>query len=268
MSKWNFADVWEAVADTLPDAPALTHGDRTLTWAEFDHRADGLARWLLGAGVDRQDKVALYLYNCSEYLEATFACFKLALVPINTNYRYADDELVYLWDNADAVAVVFHGTFVDRIDRIRSDLPRIRSGCGSTTARDRARPGPPPTRRSPRRPGRRRSKGWGRMARSTARRRAGGRSLGPDRRRPLHALHRRDHRDAQGRHVAPGRPLRPAERLGLPPLPRGRRAGRRPRRAGTERPRDDPAAGLSPDARHRRVHRHRVPERGRSGESP
>ena len=116
MSKWNFADVWEAVADELPDAPALVHGARTLTWREFDHRADNLARWLLGAGRRHQDKVALYLYNCSEYLETTFACFKIGLVPINTNYRYADDELVYLWENADTVAVVFHGV-LRRADR-------------------------------------------------------------------------------------------------------------------------------------------------------
>ena len=127
MSKWNYGDVWEAVADELPDAPALTHGDRTIRWGELDVRADNLARWLLAAGVVHQDKVALYLYNCSEYLEATFACFKLGLVPINTNYRYADDELLYLWENADTVAVVFHGTFVERIEGIRHRLTGVRS---------------------------------------------------------------------------------------------------------------------------------------------
>ncbi len=126
MTAWNFADVWEAVADELPDAPALTHGDRTLRWSEFDHRADNVARWLLGAGLARQDKVALYLYNCPEYLEATFASHKIGLVPINTNYRYADDELVYLWDNADAAAVVFHGTFVERIEGVRHRVPAVR----------------------------------------------------------------------------------------------------------------------------------------------
>jgi fatty-acyl-CoA synthase len=127
VSTWIFADVWEAVADALPDAPALTHGDRTLVWSEFDRRADGVARWLLDTGIGHQDKVALYLYNCPEYLEATFGCLKLGLVPINTNYRYADDELVYLWGNADTVAVVFHGAFAPRIEGIRSRLPRIRS---------------------------------------------------------------------------------------------------------------------------------------------
>jgi fatty-acyl-CoA synthase len=127
MSAWNYGDVWEAVADTQPDAPALIQGGRTVTWGQMDRRADGLGRWLLGAGVACQDKVALYLYNCPEYLEATFACFKISLVTVNTNYRYADDELVYLWENAEAVALIFHGAFTDRIEGIRHRIPGIRS---------------------------------------------------------------------------------------------------------------------------------------------
>ena len=67
------------------------------------------ARTLIDRGAAHQDKVAQYLYNCPEYLESMFAAFKAGLVPVNTNYRYADDELLYLWDNADAVCVVFHG---------------------------------------------------------------------------------------------------------------------------------------------------------------
>ena len=50
----------------------------------------------------------------------------MGLVPVNTNYRYGDDELVYLWDNADAVAVVFHGAFAERIDGIRDRVPGVK----------------------------------------------------------------------------------------------------------------------------------------------
>jgi 3-oxocholest-4-en-26-oate---CoA ligase len=71
--------------------------------------------------------VALYLHNCSEYLEASFAAFKVGLVPVNTNYRYADNELVYLWSNADAVVVVFHGHFAERIEGLRARVPNVRS---------------------------------------------------------------------------------------------------------------------------------------------
>jgi|SRR5579863_10409315 len=125
MSDWNFADAWEAVADLLPEATAQVHGERRLSWRAFDQRADGVARLLLDAGVKAQDKVAQYLYNCPEYLESTFATLKAGLVPVNTNYRYTEEELVYLWDNADVVTVVFHGCFAERIEPLRSRVPRV-----------------------------------------------------------------------------------------------------------------------------------------------
>ena len=126
MTDWNYADVWEIVADAQPDEVAITQGSRNLSWQEFDHGADGVAQFLLDLGVEHQDKVAVYLYNSPEYIQATFAAMKVGMVPVNTNYRYGNDELSYLWENADAVAVVFHGTFADRIEGILERVPGIK----------------------------------------------------------------------------------------------------------------------------------------------
>jgi len=126
MGGWNFADLWEVCARVRGDAPAAVHGDRTVSWAEFDRRADGLAGALLDAGLGHQDKVAQYLYNGPEYMQGVYACFKAGLVPVNTNYRYVDDELVYLWDNADAAAVMFHASFTPTVERIRDRLPTVK----------------------------------------------------------------------------------------------------------------------------------------------
>jgi fatty-acyl-CoA synthase len=126
MTDWNYGDVWETVADVQPDAIAVTQGPRNIAWREFDQGADGIAQFLLDLDVVRQDKLALYLYNCPEYLQASFGAMKVGLVPVNTNYRYTDDELSYLWDNADAVAVVFHGSFADRIEGILERVPRVK----------------------------------------------------------------------------------------------------------------------------------------------
>jgi acyl-CoA synthetase (AMP-forming)/AMP-acid ligase II len=125
MSGWNLADIWEANADRFPDATAQVQGERRFTWADFDRRADGVAATLLTSGAAHQDKVAHYLYNCPEYLESMFAIFKTGLVPVNTNYRYADDELVHVWENADAIAVIFHGAFVEHIEHVRSRVPGV-----------------------------------------------------------------------------------------------------------------------------------------------
>jgi len=126
MPGWNFAELWERIADRFPDADAQIQGSRRISWRDFDARADALARHLLDAGAEHQDKVALYLYNAPEYMEGTFAAYKAGLVPVNTNYRYLDDELAYLWDNADAIAVVFHGSFVERVEAVRERLPKVR----------------------------------------------------------------------------------------------------------------------------------------------
>ncbi|MET0902874.1 MAG: acyl-CoA synthetase [Acidimicrobiales bacterium] len=126
MPGWSFADVWEVAAQQLPDAPAQVQGDQRVSWRDFDRRANGIAQAFLDAGVQEQDKVAQYLYNGPEYLESVYASFKAGLAPINTNYRYLDDELVYLWDNGDVVSVVFHGTFAERIEGIRERLPLVK----------------------------------------------------------------------------------------------------------------------------------------------
>ena len=121
---WNFADAWESVAQRLPDVPAQQYNDDVYTWADFNQRANGIAQTFLNAGVQQQDKIAQYMYNCPQYLESLFATFKAGLAPVNTNYRYTADELVYIWDNADVVAVVFHGIFSETIEQLRRKYAR------------------------------------------------------------------------------------------------------------------------------------------------
>jgi acyl-CoA synthetase (AMP-forming)/AMP-acid ligase II len=124
----NLATVWESVAAEVPDAPALAHhGGRASSWSQFEERAARLAAHLDACGVGHDSKVALYMHNRPDYLEATFAAFKVRAVPVNVNYRYLADELRYLLDNSDTEAVVFHAEFADRLDEIRSDLPRLRT---------------------------------------------------------------------------------------------------------------------------------------------
>lgn len=110
---WTIADVWEAIAVAQPERAALVQGERVTTWARFDAHADALAAHLIQSGLGHQAKVAAYLFNGPEYLETYFAAFKGGYAPVNTNYRYGPEEIVYLFDNADAEAVVFHAGFTD-----------------------------------------------------------------------------------------------------------------------------------------------------------
>ena len=126
MSGWNFAELLETVAAQVPDAPAQVCGSRRFTWGMFNARANALADDLLAAGLGEQAKVAAYLTNGPEYLEVYLGAFKAGLVPVNTNYRYGPDEIRYLFDNADAEAVVFHGSYAAVLERVRAELPGVK----------------------------------------------------------------------------------------------------------------------------------------------
>ncbi|MDP1629785.1 MAG: acyl-CoA synthetase [Caulobacter sp.] len=126
MSGWNFADVWEEIAAAAPDRPAQIRGERVISWRDFDRRANALAAHLLGAGLGHQSKVAADLYNAPEYLETYYAAFKAGLAPVNTNYRYETEELLYLFDNADAEAIVFHAGFAPKLEALRDRLPGVK----------------------------------------------------------------------------------------------------------------------------------------------
>jgi fatty-acyl-CoA synthase len=121
----HFATVWESIADVIPDEPAISHGDITRTWREYDERAARIAGALTAAGLGPDDKTALYIYNGNEYMEAQYGTFKTRGVSINVNYRYLDEELWYLLDNSDSRALFFHSSLADRVARVVDRLPNL-----------------------------------------------------------------------------------------------------------------------------------------------
>jgi fatty-acyl-CoA synthase len=122
----NMASIWEVVADRVPDRTAQVCGEQRTTFREFEQRAARLAAALAAAGVVPDTKVALYLFNCNEYLETVFAAMKLRAVPVNVNYRYLADELRYLLENSDAEVLVYHGALAERVAAVRAPLSRLR----------------------------------------------------------------------------------------------------------------------------------------------
>ena len=114
----SFATLWEALADEMPDETAIVAGDERITFAELDARAARLASALAERGVGEGSAVALYLYNCPQYLELVYACFKLRAVPVNVNYRYLGEELLYLLSDSGAVTLVYHGSLGDRVEAV------------------------------------------------------------------------------------------------------------------------------------------------------
>ncbi len=124
---WNYGDILDGVGQVVPpDKPALIHGDRVISWADFSRRSNNLARRFLNRGAQAGDKVAFYMRNRPAYSELLAACFKARLVHVNVNYRYVDEELHYILDNSDSLIVVYDSEFADHVTNLRPRLPDVR----------------------------------------------------------------------------------------------------------------------------------------------
>ena len=126
--EFNLADLFESVADAVPDYEALVCGDRRLTYAALDERATRLAHALTARGVAAGDHIGLHLFNGTEYIEGMLAAYKIRAVPVNVNYRYVEDELRYLFDDADLKVVITEPDLFDRVEAVRANgqLPQLR----------------------------------------------------------------------------------------------------------------------------------------------
>ena len=123
--EFNVADLVEAAVDRVPEREILVCGPDRLTYAQLDARANRLAHYFLSLGLQRGDFIGIYGFNNSRWVEAMLAAYKIRAVPINVNYRYVEEELLYLFDNADLVALVHDAQFTPRIANVRGRLPKL-----------------------------------------------------------------------------------------------------------------------------------------------
>jgi len=137
--QFNLATVSEVVAAAVPDREALVFGDRRITFGQLAERTRRLASYLhsqgLGCHTERedlephqsgQDHLALYMYNGNEYIEGMLGSYKARVAPFNVNYRYVDEELRYLLNDAGAKGVVYHAMFAPVLARILPEMPEVK----------------------------------------------------------------------------------------------------------------------------------------------
>jgi 3-oxocholest-4-en-26-oate---CoA ligase len=122
----NIADLVEHAVDLVPDRVAVICGDRRVTYAQLEERTNRLAHYLAEHGVGEGSHIGVYSRNSVEALEAMVAAYKLRAVAVNINYRYVKNELRYVFDNADLVALVHERRYAPLVADVLPDVPNLK----------------------------------------------------------------------------------------------------------------------------------------------
>ncbi|RZL60528.1 MAG: hypothetical protein EOP81_20055, partial [Variovorax sp.] len=133
-SKWN----WETLtlggalagsAARYPDQVAIIDGQERITFAELDHRADALAHGLRDTGVQRGDRVAVWLTNCASWVACWVACSRIGAIVVPINTRFKTEEVHYILRHSDARALIMMDRFwnIDFLKMAREMVPVLDS---------------------------------------------------------------------------------------------------------------------------------------------
>src|SRR5258706_3902023 len=98
--EFNVADLVEAAVDRVPDREILVCGPDRLTYAQLDARANRLGHYFQSLGLGRGDHIRIYGFHSTRWIETMLAAYQIRALPINVNYRYAEDEVRHLVGNA------------------------------------------------------------------------------------------------------------------------------------------------------------------------
>jgi long-chain acyl-CoA synthetase len=108
--------------------PAVIHGDRVLSWRDFDLGTNRVANALGTLGVRRGDRVVVLMHNSLEMLEAMWGVLKAGAVVVPLNLTITDAAVAAMVADCGAVAVLASGEQCARVDALRAKLPDLPAG--------------------------------------------------------------------------------------------------------------------------------------------
>ncbi|HEX3011516.1 MAG TPA: class I adenylate-forming enzyme family protein, partial [Syntrophomonadaceae bacterium] len=95
---------------------------REISWRQFDDMANSFANALIARGIKKEDKVALLMMNCLEWLPAYFGILKTGALAVPLNFRYTAEEIKKCLETSEAQILVYGPEFIDRINAIKDEL--------------------------------------------------------------------------------------------------------------------------------------------------
>jgi acyl-CoA synthetase (AMP-forming)/AMP-acid ligase II len=102
-------------------------GKRTeITWKQFDEGVNRFANVLMKKGIKKGDKVIHLMMNSIDWLIAYFGIVRTGAWAVPLNFRFTGTDIKYCCDVAGPQCVIFSEDFIDRVDKIKSDLTTVK----------------------------------------------------------------------------------------------------------------------------------------------
>ena len=112
-------------AAQAPNKTAILFKDQQMTYGELNAKVNKVANGLKQLGVKQGDRVALYMHNLPQFVEAFYGAQVVGATIIPMNVMYKAGEIQYIINDAGVKAVITLAPFYPNVQAIRNETPSL-----------------------------------------------------------------------------------------------------------------------------------------------
>ncbi len=125
MTWLNIGEMLTVNATKFGDKEAVKDEHRSLTFREYNERANRLANAMMELGLRKGDRICTLLYNNVEYMEIYAACAKAGLICATINFRFVGDEVKFVAEDSGSRLMFVGEEFIKLSDEVKPDLDKV-----------------------------------------------------------------------------------------------------------------------------------------------
>ena len=108
-----------------PEKTAVFFGDKTISYSSLDEQVGKVARSLLDLGVKPQDRIAILLSNCPEFIIGYFAALRCGAICVTINPLFKGEEAKYIFNDSQVSMIITSQSFLPMIESIWKYVPTL-----------------------------------------------------------------------------------------------------------------------------------------------
>jgi long-chain acyl-CoA synthetase len=122
----NLGELLKNSAKSYPRRTAIAFGSKRISYRSLDDSTDYIAAGLISLGIKEQDRVAIFLDNCPEFVISYYAILKAGAVAVPINYMFKIEEARFILEDSQAVCIITSRAYLGLAEELRLRLDSLK----------------------------------------------------------------------------------------------------------------------------------------------
>lgn len=132
----NLGELLSASAKKYPNRIAIVFGRKKITYKALDELTNKIAAGLLRLGIKKENKIAIFLDNCPEFVVSYYSILKAGAVVVPVNYMFKIEEAKYILQDSEAAGIITSRAYIDMAEELRLRVDSLKHIISTTITRE------------------------------------------------------------------------------------------------------------------------------------